>query len=178
MDRFRRAVVLAGLAGLPWLSGCARYQIGNQSLYPAHIHTVYVSMFENSSFRRNLGERLTEAVQKEIELKTPYKVVSDRAAADSVLIGRLTNDNKYVLVPSPNGGPRESQVVFQVKVNWQDRTGKAIRDAAPIPWEASAVLVSGNSTLIPEIGQSTATAQQQAIQRVAVQIVALMEAPW
>ena len=49
------------------LGGCAGYQIGNQSLYPQEIRTVYVPMFQSISFRRNLGERLTEAVVKEIE---------------------------------------------------------------------------------------------------------------
>ena len=73
--------------------GCAGYQIGNQSLYPLEIHTVYVPMFQSNSFRRNLGERLTEAVVKEIEKRTPYKVVSD-PNADSVLTGRIVAETR------------------------------------------------------------------------------------
>jgi hypothetical protein len=38
--------------------------------------------------------------------------------------------------------------------------------------------VGGSASLIPELGHSVATAQQQAIQRLAQQIVGLMEAPW
>ena len=37
------------------LAGCAGYQVGNQSLYPSHIHTVYVPIFESNSFRPFLG---------------------------------------------------------------------------------------------------------------------------
>ena len=63
------------------LGGCAGYQIGNYSLYPDHIRTVHVPVFESVSFRRNLGERLTEAVCKEIDRITPYKVFG-RASAE------------------------------------------------------------------------------------------------
>ena len=56
---------------------------GTDSLYAADIATVYVPMIESDSYRRDLGERLTEAVVKEIELKTPYKVVST-PNADSI----------------------------------------------------------------------------------------------
>ncbi len=60
------------------LSGCAAYHIGNSSLFPPDIHTVYVPMFESDSFRRDLGERLTEAVCKEIE--RPHDVQGGRHA--------------------------------------------------------------------------------------------------
>ena len=51
-------------------AGCADYRIGASSLYAPDIHTVYVPMFESDSFRRNLGERLTEAVMKELDAIT------------------------------------------------------------------------------------------------------------
>jgi hypothetical protein len=35
-----------------------------------------------------------------------------------------------------------------------------------------------SADLIPEVGQSVATSQQQAIQRLAQEIVGTMEAPW
>ncbi|HKD37640.1 MAG TPA: hypothetical protein VKB78_12600, partial [Pirellulales bacterium] len=38
--------------------GCAGYHVGNASLFPADIHTVFVPMFESDSFRRDLGEQL------------------------------------------------------------------------------------------------------------------------
>ncbi|MBI3461837.1 MAG: hypothetical protein HY000_02090, partial [Planctomycetes bacterium] len=64
--------------------GCAGYRIGSRSLYPPDICTVYVPVFESASFRRNLGERLTEAVCKQIEDATPYKLVNG-PEADSIL---------------------------------------------------------------------------------------------
>ena len=86
--------------------GCASYQIGNQSLYRPDIRTVYVPMFESESYRRNLGERLTEAVIKEIESKTPYKVVHT-PNADSVLSGRIVTETKRVIAKDDNNQPRD-----------------------------------------------------------------------
>ena len=170
----RHTVVLLAAVSL---AGCAGYRIGAQSLYPAHIRTVYVPVFESGSFRRNLGERLTEAVQKEIELKTPYKVTGN-SSADSVLSGRIIGEGKRVVVESRTGEPREVQVSMQVEVSWIDRQGNAVRHARPIPLPTELTQVGGSSDLVPEVGQSVATAQQQAIHRLAEQIVALMEMPW
>jgi hypothetical protein len=159
------------------LPGCASYQIGNQSLYPPEIHNVYVPMFESVSFRRNLGERLTEAVQKEIELKTPYKVVSD-PNAESVLSGRIVEEGKNVLIGSRVGDPRELQVNIRVLVSWTDRQGRMLRESSAIPLPSELIDVQGTGSFAPTVGQSTASAQQEAIERLATQIVSLMEKPW
>jgi hypothetical protein len=162
------------LASVP---GCAGYQIGNGSLYSSHIRTVYVPVFESVSFRRNLGERLTEAVSKEIEAKTPYKVVGT-PNADSILAGRIVGEGKRVVVENRYDEQRKEEVNLQVQVRWIDRRGDVIRqmDAIPLPPEFSAVGATG--IVVPEVGQSVATAHQQAIQRIADQIVGMMEAPW
>ena len=169
--------VASYIALLASLAGCAGYQIGNQSLYPAHIRTVYVPMFDSTSFRRNLGEQLTEAVQKEIELKTPYKVVHD-AGADSILSGQIVGETKRLVVGSRTGDPREIQVNLRVEVSWIDRFGGVIRQAEPIPLPPEITDVGASANVVPEVGQSVAAAHQQAISRLAEQIVALMEAPW
>ncbi len=159
------------------MTGCAGYQIGNRSLYPAHIRTVYVPMFESNSFRRNLGERLTEAVMKEIELKTPYKVTGN-PNADSVLTGEIIGETKRVVIQARTGQPRELQVNMQVQVSWIDHRGNPIRRTEFIPLPPELVDVGGTGNVIPQTGQSIATGHQQAVSRLAEQIVGLMEAPW
>lgn len=170
----RSAEAILGILLLLLAPGCAGYRFGNGTLYAPDIHTVYVPMFESDSFRRNLGERLTEAVVKEIELKTPYKVVNS-PDADSVLTGRLINESKRVIIEDANDQPRESEVNFVVHVSWSDRKGDLIAadHQVQVPVE-----LAQSGKLIPEYGQSVATAQQQAIDRLARQIVQLMEAPW
>jgi hypothetical protein len=159
------------------LSGCAGYQIGNGSLYPAEIRTVYVPVFQSVSFRRDLGERLTEAVDKEIGLRTPYRVVAD-PNADSVLTGRLVYESKHVLVPALTGDARETQAEMRVEVSWVDRQGRMLREVAAVPLPPEIADVTGTGNMVPEVGQSVATAQQEAICRIARQIVDLMQKPW
>lgn len=157
--------------------GCAAYRIGNESLYPTDVRTVYVPIFECSSFRRHLGERITEAVMKEIELKTPYKVTGD-STADSILVGRIVGETKRVVVENKFDEPRELEVGLQVQVSWLDRQRNLIRQFEPIPVPLDLVAVTESATVVPEVGQSIATGHQKAIQRLAQQIVAMMEAPW
>jgi len=159
------------------LAGCAGYHYGNQSLYPAGISTVYVPICRSDSFRRNLGERLTEAIQKEISLKTGYRVVGT-ADADSILECRILGDTKRVVVEDRYDDPRELEVGIQVEVRWIDRNRNLISEPCLVPLETAVTDLQGNGMLVPEYGQSVATAQQQAIQRAAEQIVSLMEAPW
>jgi hypothetical protein len=175
--RFCVGACLRALLCVPLLGGCAGYQIGNASLYPANIHTVSVPMFESVSFRRNLGERLTEAVVKEIELRTPFKVVNS-PNADSVLTGQIVGETKNLQVMSPTGDPRDDQMNLQVKLKWTDRRGCALRDPQSVAVPAELVDLSAASDVVPEMGQSVATAQQRAIVKLARQIVGLMEAPW
>jgi lipopolysaccharide assembly LptE-like protein len=158
------------------LAGCATYQIGNRSLYPQDVRTVYVPVFDSDSFRRNMGERLTEAVMKEIENKTPYKVVST-SNADSILSGRIVGETKRVVAENRYDDPRQLDVNLRIDVSWIDRSGGILYDGC-VELPPELVTVSSSATFLPEYGQSVATAHQQAIQRVAEQIVGMMEAPW
>ncbi len=157
--------------------GCARYQFGNRTLYPAHIQTVYVPIFESDSYRRYLGERLTEAVIKQIELKTPYQVV-DTPTADSILSGRITSETKRILVESPTDEPRQFEVDFVVQVSWLDRNGQLLQQQGLLNLPDVLLQIESSATAVPEVGQSVTTAQQAAIDALAVEIVSLMEAPW
>ena len=184
-SRHFAAAGVGPMPSVPWpltplllllLTGCAAYHVGTASLYPPDIHTVYVPMFESDSFRRNLGEQLTEAVCKEIEKRTPFKVVGT-PNADSVLTGRIISDKKSPLVREPFNEPREIEMGLVVKVSWADRHGSVVREGqVPVPPDMVGLIQTDN--LIPEYGASTATSLQKAMQRMAKQIVDLMEAPW
>ncbi len=146
--------------------------MGAASLYPPDIHTVYVPMIESLSYRRYLGERLTEAVVKRIEQVTPFKVVHT-PDADSVLECKIVSDMKGMLMTSPTSELREGQVIFQITVNWIDRRGKALATDASVP-----LPLNQTSNMFPELGQSLTTAQQLVIDKLAKQIVGMMESPW
>lgn len=148
--------------------GClGPYHMGIRSLAPADVRTVKVEMFESSSYRRYLGERLTEAVVKEIESRTPFKVVTG-TDADSVLSGRIVSETKSVVVTTSGDDVREAEVRLVVQVTWAGRT-----TAVEAPNEL--IEVNGDARLVPEVGHSMAVTQQEAIQKLAARIVDLME---
>jgi hypothetical protein len=159
------------------LPGCAGYQLGRGSLYRPDVRTVHVPIAQSDSYRRYLGERLTEAVVKEIELRTPYKVV-DAASADSVLNVRLVSDAKKVLANSRFSEPRDIETDFFVQASWIDRRGDLIMSNDNIPAAPLMVNLGQQANFVPEGGQSLVTAQQEAIQKLAQQIVGQMELAW
>lgn len=159
------------------LSGCAGYQLGQRSLYRPDIRTVHVPIVQSDSFRRNLGERLTEAIVKEIELKTPYKVVGS-LEADSVLTARIVSESKRVLAENRFDEARDIETDFFVQVSWVDRRGDVIMSHNDVPVQPLLLNVSQATNFVPEAGQSLATAHQENIRRLAEQIVGQMELCW
>jgi hypothetical protein len=159
------------------LVGCAAYQVGTHSLYAPDVATVYVPMIESDSYRRDLGERLTEAVVKEIELKTPYKVVGT-PDADSILSATLKSDTRKVQAENIYDDPRLYETSLWAEVTWLNRRRAPIVPMQTMAVPAEVVGIGQTSHLIPEVGQSVATTQQEAIQRLAQQIVSTMEEPW
>jgi len=157
--------------------GCAGYQVGANTLYNTEIKTVYVPIFESNSYRRNLGERLTEAVVRKIEQRTPYKVVH-RPTADSILSGRLTNEVQQVTAVDDYNGTRQKKVELTVLVQWKDRRGNTLRSSSPILWNNAPSDITTSSDMVPEMGHSYATASQGAIEKMADQIVDMMQNPW
>jgi hypothetical protein len=172
---------------LPWLlalaacTGCAGYRFGNNTLYAPNVRTVYVPVFQCDSFRTtpaiDIGERLTEAVCKEIEKRTPFKVVGSAAGADSTLSGRIVADTKRMVVESPTDQSRMVELNYQALVEWADRGGTVIA-SGEVPLPAAQVDVGQAAAIVPEFGRSVASAQQEAIVKLAQQIVGLMEEPW
>jgi hypothetical protein len=140
------------------------------------VATVYVPIFASESLHPDLGKRLTEAVVKEVQLKTPYRVV-DTADADSILTGRIVGDSRTVLVEDFFDRPRELELSLRVEVTWLSRRSLPLREASlELPPEL--VVVNQSATLLPEAGESVVVSQQEAIERLATQIVAIMEQPW
>ena len=183
--RFASPVILLLVALLVVSStGCMGYRIGTLSLYPEGIQTVYVPIFESRSFRRGLGERLTEAVQKQIEKETPYRVVGTPDLADTILTGKIIGDTKRVTAGSKSGYPRGLQVKLIVECQWVDRSSRqGIGSCGPegIMPQCNMLLdpsVSADSMVVPQVGQSIATGYQDTIEKVAEQIVSNMQVPW
>jgi len=159
-------------------TGCTGYQIGTNTLYDTGVRTVHVPIFQSDGFRKDMGERLTEAVCKRIEQRTPYKVVHRSHAADSVLSGRIARASQSVSLVDDYAGTRQKKVELLVDVQWEDRRGNALRTMSPIRWNDAPIDISTASDMVAEMGHSYATASQNAIDKMADQIVDRMQMPW
>ncbi len=167
MPRLRAFLIIVSCTLL--FGGCAGYHLGNQFLYRGDIRTVHVVMFESDSFRRFLGERLTEAVVKQIELSTPL-TITEAALADSFVRGRIVRDDKFVAGENINDEPRTLTNRWIVEVSWTDRAGVPLM-------QRRSIRIDRDATFIPEGGQSISTAQQNIIEQMARDIVNQMETP-
>ncbi len=119
------------------LAGCQGYS--SKSLYPTDVQTVYVEMFENTTFRRSMEYTLTDALAKRIEAETPYKIVSSRDRADTVITGRIVNARTAALSTERNiGRVLEMDIELTAVVNWKNlRTGDLIIDNRTVAAAAS-----------------------------------------
>ncbi len=157
--------------------GCASYQVGYSSLFRPDLRTVHVPVFESDSFRRNLGERLTEAVVKEIEARTPYKVVGS-TDADSILSGRIVAERKRAVAENYYDDVRDIETDMTVEVRWVSRRGEMLMQRSSMPLGPLNVTISENAQFFPEAGQSLEVAQQNVIDQLAREIVGQMEVWW
>jgi len=175
----KKRILLFGI-GLLLLSGCASiggYQIGAHSLFGQNIQTVYVPIVEADPTRRHLAERLTEAICKRIEERSPYKVVG-RPTADSILECRIVDKNQKVILVDAYNDPRQKRGELEVEVRWRDRRSQDIHQFEPLAWNTRGAVVSATDVMVAEFGHSVLTSEQQQIDRIAEQIVGMMELPW
>ncbi len=156
------------------LSGCG-YTVGND--FRRDITSVAVPIFENTTNRRGIEFQLTEYVQKEITKRAQYRL-SKGLEADTKLTGKIVSFRKDVLGETAQDDPRELQISLMVQVKWEDiRTGKILAEEE-IPLSPDVIPMTAQAEFAPELGQSLATALDQAMQGMARKIVNLMETPW
>lgn len=159
------AIGLGG-CGQGWTSGYS-----NEWLYPEDISSVYVEMFDSPSLRRGHEYALTDAIAKRIEAETPYKIVSDRSKADTVLSGRIGSIGVAVLTGErETGRPLERQFQIGAVVNWKNvKTGELLINGEPAAGSVS-------FSTFQEQGSDYASAV--ATNRLAEQIVEMMQKAW
>ena len=209
-------VLLAGVALLlpscGWDGHFTILGYTTQPNYDRTIHTVYVPIFKNLTLRRGLEFDVTRAVVREIEAKTPYKVVSDRCRADTELTCTIINYQKNIINRNQLNEVREAEMTLTANVVWRDLRpghegeflsqpqrglvhpaipglpppGDVGGPPAPPPQPGSTppgaepppVPVQSVASFIPELGESITTAEKKNVDRLAVQIVSMMEKPW
>ncbi len=137
----------------------------------SEVKTVAV-FIKSQSFRRDLQQQLTEAVIKEINLRTPYRVVGSHEKADSILTGIITQEGKNLVVEAPTNFARELNGTITVQVKWM-KNPPSDADLNAIP-----TVVTETINWVPEVGETVLSAYNHINQSLAKQIVDMMEQPW
>jgi hypothetical protein len=168
--RYQTAALLSVVVLFAGVLGCRGYHLGNQYTFRNDIRSVHVAYAESDSYRRFLGQQLTEAIVKEIELRTPL-VITEPAIADSFVQARILRDSKRVVGENRLDEPRSLEYGYQVEVTWVDRAGVPLM-------QRQLIRIDDDVTFIPEAGQSLGSAQLALIQKISRQVVGQMESPW
>jgi hypothetical protein len=128
-------------------------------------------MFDNRSFWRGVEYKLTDALAKRIESQTPYKVVSSRDRADSVISGQIVSIDQGALSRERQTGRLlEKEVLLEAVVSWKNlKTGELLMNNQTV--NASASFSEWQS-------QGFDYASALAANKLAQQIVEQMEKGW
>ncbi len=162
---------------LPWacclvllLAGGCGYTA--KELFPQDVRTVAVPIFDNRTFYQGVEFDLTEALKKQLELRTPYKVTSV-STADTELRGTITRiDQDQLSRRRPGGLPQEMQVSISVDFEWKDlRENETLRDRRGF-------VAVGRYVPTDPLLEPFEIAQHQAVERLASEIVSVMRADW
>jgi outer membrane lipopolysaccharide assembly protein LptE/RlpB len=142
----------------------------SRSLYNSSVRTISVPVFVNKTFRREWEFRLTEAIDKNIEYRTPYKLTRERNA-DTVLTGEIVEIQENVLTRRYGTIlPRENQITVVVNFTWRDvRTGRVLVERRNF---------NRSATEIPKIEERVEDAEQLAVERLAAAIVDQLQTDW
>ena len=160
------AVLGAGCASSPTEGYAAT------SPFPSKYRSVALPVFRNDSLMRGFERDLADALVKQVEQSTPYKVRSE-AAADTALRGTITSVDLVQLSKDPGTGlANEMMVRMRVDFEWTDlRTGERIVAKSGV--ESSALFVPSYPAREPlELGRFVA------VEQLARDLVAAMQSNW
>jgi hypothetical protein len=143
----------------------------NESLFPEEVRSVYVEMFDSRSFRRGVEYELSDALAKRIEAETPYKIISSRDRADTIISGQILSiGESWVSTEREVGRALEKEVEVRAVVNWKNlKTGELLIDNQS---------VSASASYSEWQNQSFRYASTLAANNLARRIVELMEKEW
>lgn len=162
------ALVTVGLG----LCGCSKITgYYNSSLYPQDVSSVCLELFDAQSFRRGVEYELSDALAKRIETDTPYKIISSRDRADTVMTGQIVSIGNSVLsIERETGRTLENEVQLRAMVNWKNlKTGELLIDNE---------LVIAQATYSDFLHQDFNYASAVAANNLAQKIVELMQKKW
>ena len=118
---------IAALVVLLVLSACGYHTAGKASLIPPDVKTIAIPSFVNQTQTYHIESILTQAVVREFNTRTRYRIVSDPQDADAVLRGTVTSTQFAPVTYDSNTGRASSALVtVSMKVALTAKDGKVL----------------------------------------------------
>ena len=123
----RLAIHLLVLVALGATSGCGYSLAGRGAFLPAHIRTIGVPLFTNSTPVVDVERRVTDRVRSELIGRGKYKVFPTAPGNDAVLTGEITSITVVPILFNQNQQASRYALVMSAKVEFQDlKSGKVL----------------------------------------------------
>jgi outer membrane lipopolysaccharide assembly protein LptE/RlpB len=110
------------------LTGCGYHAAGNAVELPQNIHTIAIPGFVSHSQTFRIEQLLTDAVVREFNARTQYRVVHDvHSDADAVLKATVLSSSATPLAyDSQTGRAASALITVSIQVTLTDRKGKVL----------------------------------------------------
>ncbi len=140
-----------------------------KSLMIRDIDTIYIPIFENETFRRDLEFGLTKELKDEVLSKTNLRIV-DRDIADTVLSGVIEEVQETILTQNTADNIVENQITLSVDFKLiESSTGRILVEKEKVRRRAEFVISRGETIL---------SAYEEVLADLAETIVNLIEEKW
>jgi outer membrane lipopolysaccharide assembly protein LptE/RlpB len=119
-----RALILCCLLVL---AGCGYHTAGSATHIPANVRTLAVPVFATHAQAYHTEMALTQAVVRELNTRTKYRILNSADDADAVLSGTVLTQTKIPLTYDSTSGETSSYLVtITVKVALTARDGRVL----------------------------------------------------
>jgi len=116
-----------GIALALLLGSCGYHTAGKGSKFPPDVKTLAVPAFVNQTQSYRIEAVLTEAVVREFNTRTKYRIVADPAEADAVLRGTVTGTQLAPVTYDSNTGRASTALVtVNMKVVLTTKSGRVL----------------------------------------------------
>jgi outer membrane lipopolysaccharide assembly protein LptE/RlpB len=144
-----------GLIGLLALivTSCGYHTAGKASRIPTDVKTLAVPAFVNQTQTYRIEAVLTEAVVREFNTRTKYRIVTDPSDADAVLRGTVTGTQLAPLTYDSNTGRASSGLVtVNLKVVLTTKNGRVLYENSNYVYREQYQISSQLSSFFEEQG--------------------------
>lgn len=171
----KRSLLAVGLCAIGFVPGCTidrPFGFEQGSAHATDVRTVSVILFENQTFTRGTETLLTDALTKEIQARTPWRIASPETA-DTVLEGVIVREDLVPLTTGRQTGMvQEMAVRLVVRFVWRDQRSGQVR--------VSRAGFAASESFIPSrsVGERIDIGRLGAVQELAAAMVGELRAEW